>query len=453
MDKQLDKKITEFLEKNRENFIKDLRGLLKYNSVREDASEGMPYGKKNAEALDYMIELCSSSGLECDNLDYYAMDATYGEGDEVVASLTHLDIVPIGDDWEHDPLAGEIEDGLIYGRGTLDDKGPSIAALYAVKALIDADATLKRKIRLIFGCDEESGMSDMTYYLEKKKAPEYGFSPDAYFPCIHAEKSVLMGEYTKDVKGESRVKKIEGGTRTNVVPDSASAYLTSIGCYHNDPNIIIEEADGLYKVMAKGVSAHASTPNEGSNAIIILAKYLARILPDSDPYKSVLRTVYQSFEATDGCGLGVKCTDKPTGPLTLNLGVIEGTQNKLIVKFDIRNPVTFSAEVTHHRLQSAIQGFKLTDYHCSEGLYVEKDHELVKTLQGIYHEITGDKSDAIAIGGGTYARTLPCAVAFGPAFKNSKSKGAHMHDECASLDELISGARIYAHAFYELANL
>ncbi len=453
MNEELDKKITEYLERNRQQFVSDLQGLLKYNSVLSDDDPSKPYGSENAKALDYMMALCQDAGLSCKNIDYYAMDATYGDSDDTVASLSHLDIVPVGSDWEHDPLAGEVEGDIIYGRGALDDKGPSIASLYALKALIDSGVDLNRKIRLIFGCDEESGMSDMTYYLTKRAAPEYAFSPDAYFPSIFAEKSVLAGKYVSDIEGETIVKKIEGGTRSNVVPDLAKAYVTSIGAHSNDPNIIIEGQDEMYVIMAKGISAHASTPEEGDNAIVILLKYLSKILPEQDSYKNVCRTVYHSFKQSDGSGLGLKCSDHPTGPLTLNLGIIKGDDKGIQINFDIRNPVTLSASLTHKKLETALSGFELKSYHCSEGLYVEKEHPLIKTLQKIYKEITGDKSESFAIGGGTYARTLPCAVAFGPAFKDGKSKGAHMHDECASITELINAARIYAHSFYELANL
>jgi len=453
MNKELDKKITDYLEKNKDQFIKDLQGLLKFNSVLEDDAPGKPYGEQNAKALDYMMDLCEKAGLSCKNIDYYAMDATLGDGEECVASLSHLDIVPIGSDWEHGPLAGEVEEDIIYGRGTIDDKGPSIAALYAVKALISAGAPLKRKVRLIFGCDEESGMSDMKYYLTKRKAPEYAFSPDAYFPSIHAEKSVISGTLTAKVKGKTIVKSIEGGTRSNVVPDFAKAYITSLGSYHNDPNIVIEESDGMYEVTAKGVSAHASTPDEGENAIVVLVKYLSRILPKEDAYKNALRQLYRAFELTDGSGMGTNCYDKPTGALTLNLGVIDVKSRQINVTFDIRNPVTLSSELTHKKLETALKGYELTSYSCSEGLYLEKNHPLIEALQGVYRDITGDKSDTFSIGGGTYARTLPCAVAFGPSFPDGKSKGAHMHDECASISELLNGARIYASSFYELSNL
>jgi succinyl-diaminopimelate desuccinylase len=400
-----------------------------------------------------MMDMCKEMGMECRNFDYYCMDATYGEGDEVIASLSHLDIVPIGEGWEHGPFDGEMDGDIIYGRGTNDDKGPLMASVYAVKALLDAGVTFNRKIRLIFGCDEECGMSDMRYYLEKCKAPDYAFSPDACFPAVHAEKTILGGAYKTKIEAETIVKKIFGGSRTNVVPESATALVTKIGTYHNDPDIVIEDKEGFYQITATGKSAHASTPEEGKSAIMILCKYLMRTLPKDDAYKEICTTLYDSFKRTNGRGLDIQCEDKPTGALTINLGTIDGDSQNLSCQFDIRHPVTLSSELTHKKLQTGLNGFELEAYKCSNGLYWPKDHPLIKTLQGVYRKVTGDKQDPVSMGGGTYARTLPCAVAFGPGFPNGKAKGAHMPDECASVDELITAARIYAHSLYELANM
>lgn len=453
MNKELDKKITTFLETNRDNFIKDLQELVKIDSTRVQDDSGKPFGKGNADALDHMMKMCNGMGLECRNFDYYCMDATYGTGDEVVASLSHLDIVPIGEGWQYDPFGGQVVDGLMYGRGTSDDKGPLLASVYALHALLDADVTLKRKIRLIFGCDEECGMSDMKYYLEKSKAPDYAFSPDACFPAVHAEKTILFGKYVADIKKDTIVKEIFGGSRGNVVPESATAIVSRIGSYHNDPNIVIEDKDGMYHITATGKSAHASIPEGGVSAIMILCKYLMRTLPKGDAYKEICTTLFEAFSRTDGRGLRINCDDKPTGALTINLGVIKGDKESVECVIDIRHPVTLSAELTHKKLLTAVKGFRLEDYECSNGLYWPKDHPLIKTLQGIYRKITGNKQDPVAMGGGTYARTLPCAVAFGPGLPDGKSKGAHMPDECVDLDELMTAARIYAHSFYELCNM
>lgn len=453
MNKQLDEKIINYLKANRENFISDLRGLVNIDSTFADDKSNKPYGQGNADALDYMMNKCTDAGLECRNIDYYCMDATIGEGKEVAASLSHLDIVPVGEGWLHTPLGGEVIGSLMYGRGTLDDKGPLMASLYAVSALIAADAKLNRKVRLIFGCDEERGMSDLHYYLKKCKAPDYAFSPDASFPAVYAEKTVINGKYKTNIKDETIVKKIFGGTRSNVVPESATAIVSRIGTFSNDPDIVIKDKDGMYEITAAGMSAHASTPEKGRSAFMILFRYLMRTLPSGDAYKKITEQLYNSFNFTNGTRLKIDCSDEPTGPLTINLGVIKGDKNSFECIIDIRHPITLSHDLTYKKLLYALSGFKFAEYKCSVGLFLPKNHTLIKILQNVYAEVTGDKTEPKSMGGGTYARTLPCAAAFGPVFPDSKSRGAHMADECADIDELLSAARIYAHCLYELSNM
>ncbi|MCK5129254.1 MAG: Sapep family Mn(2+)-dependent dipeptidase [Clostridiales bacterium] len=453
MNYELDNIITDFLANNRENFIKDLQKLIRIDSTFADDKSGKPYGAGNAKAIDFMMDLCKDAGLECRNIDYYCMDATHGEGKEVIASLSHLDIVPVGDGWIHNPLGGEVEGDIIYGRGVNDDKGPLLASLYALKALLSNNTNFNRKIRLIFGCDEERGMSDMKYYLEKCQAPDYAFSPDAYFPTVHAEKTIIGGTYKTNIKKPSIVQQIFGGTTRNVVPSSATAIVSRIGSFHNDPNIVVEDKDGMYKITATGLPAHASTPEQGKNALVILFKYLKRVLPKGDPYKLIAEKFFSAFQFTDGSKLKIDCYDKATGALTINLGVVQGNKDAFEAVFDCRHPVTLDDELTHKKLTNAIKGFKLANCEVSKGLYWPTDHPLIKTLQNVYKDITGDKTLPKTMGGGTYARALPCAVAFGPVFPDSKPKGAHMAEENASIDELLKAARIYAHSFYELANM
>jgi succinyl-diaminopimelate desuccinylase len=400
-----------------------------------------------------MMDLCQKYGLECRNIDYYCMDATYGTGDEVVASLSHLDIVPVGDGWIHEPFGGQVEGSLMYGRGTSDDKGPSIAALYSVRALMESDVEISRCIRLIFGCNEESGMDDVAYYLKKCKAPDYAFSPDAAFPVINAEKNIINGNYQKNITNQTIVKKIYGGTRNNVVPSTATALISRIGSFHNDPDIVIEDKDDVYKITATGLPAHASTPEVGKNAFMTLFNYLYKILPVDDSYKEISLKIYNAFNMTDGQGLGIDCQDKATGALTLNLGIVNADENSIKLVFDIRHPVTQDLDILHQKLQTELDGFVLSKYSCSKGVYLPFDHPLIKILQGVYSQITGDKSDPKSMGGGTYARTLPCAVAYGPGLPDGKGKGAHMAEECIDINELLLAARIYAHSLYELSNM
>ena len=448
MDNNLDKKITEYLSDNRDNFIGDLRKLLSFNSVNGEAKPGKPFGEEPAKALDFMQSLCDEAGLHTTNYDYYCLDACVGEGDESIGILSHMDIVP-----DYPPFAGEMKGSFMYGRGVMDDKGPAMASLYAVKALLNAGVTLNKTIKLIFGSDEETGMSDMEYYLKKAKAPDYAFSPDADFPVIYAEKNIMGGRYEGKVSGNTILVSLLGGTATNAVPNNAYANLKLDTIPKAMDKITYELNDGILKVSAQGIAAHASLPHKGDNAISTLLKALVEILPDGDAAKPLIKTLSEKLTATDGSGAGIDCKDDITGALTFNHGVIKYENGTIFSSFDIRHPVTLDYKIVKETLKSALEGFQLADYHCSVGIHRPKDGKLVSTLQKLYREISGDtQSEPVAIGGGTYARCLPNAVAFGPKFPGGNAGGAHTINEYADIDELLKAARLYAHSLYSLAN-
>lgn len=455
MDKQLDKQITQYLSDNRDNFIKDLRDLLSFNSVNGPAVDGKPFGVEPAKAIDFMMNLCSQAGMETKNYDYYCMDATVGKGEEVIGALCHLDIVPAGDanDWDYPPFEGQMEGSLMYARGVCDDKGPAIAIFYAVKALMEAGVELNKTIKLIFGSDEETGMSDMEYYLTKAKAPDYAFSPDAEFPVIFAEKHVMGGVYTAKVESNTALLSLQGGTAPNAVPGKAEAKIKATAAPASTDKLNYSLNEGVLTITATGVPSHASLPEQGENAINTLLGVLADLLPEGDSAKLPIKNLLDGMSASDGSGLGIDCKDDVTGALTLNHGVISYEDSVIKTIFDIRHPVTLDYKATIATLENAIDGFKLAESHYSEGIHRPKDGLLVSTLQNLYREISGDnKSQPIAIGGGTYARCLPNAVAFGPVFPDGNAGGAHTINEYADIDELIKAARLYAHCLYSLAN-
>lgn len=451
MNKQLDEKITKYLQANRESFIKDLQKLLSFDSVKAEAVDNKPFGEEAAKAIDYMQSLCDDIGLKTTNYDYYCMDASYGQGSEVVGALCHLDIVPAGEGWDYPPFEGKMEGSIIYGRGVCDDKGPAIAIFYALKSLIDAGVKMDKTIKLIFGSDEETGMSDMKYYLTKTKAPDFAFSPDADFPVIYAEKHVMGGEYQGKIIGSTNLISIVGGTATNAVPNKAIAKIKTETCPKSAEKISYSQEEGVLTITAKGIASHASLPDEGDNAIVTLLDALYEILPDDDGAKQLIKNLYDAMAKSNGSGMKIQCRDEVTGELTLNLGVIDYKDSALCAFFDIRHPVTLEYTKTQAMLTHAIDAFTLVKSYCSEGIHRPKDGLLVSTLQRLYKEITGDSTEPVAIGGGTYARCLPNAVAFGPKFPDGNVGGAHTINEYADIDELMKAARIYAHCLYSLA--
>lgn len=432
---------------DQEQVIDKLKACIAIRSIEGEASPGMPYGKEVNRALEYMLDLATEMGFRTVNLDGYAGYAEYGEGDEMVAVLGHLDIVPEGDGWTYPPYEGRIADGKIYGRGTTDDKGPLIAALFALKAVKDSGLKMKRRIRVIFGTDEESGSRDMQRYKETEELPVMAFTPDADYPVIFSEKRLVNIRLSKDLaedQGSWSLISAKGGIVVNQVPDCAKLVLQRKG-----EQICLE---------GKGKSAHGSTPVAGRNAIDNLMKQLTQHpvfseLPEGLGDFAVFYMKYL-YGRLDGSGFGIACYSSELGRATFNVGLLDGDEEKIQLTLDCRFPASMEENHILRRIEDVAgeQNLHMEITKDKPGLYVPKDHQLVKTLQKVYEEETGDSCEPIAIGGGTYAKTLPNTVAFGPIFPGQQN-GIHEADEFISIEDLILDIKIFIRAMYELAAL
>lgn len=429
--------------KQMQNEIVDkVLGCVRINSVQSEAREGMPFGEGPCEALRYTLNLAEQMGFRTKNLDNQIGYAEYGEGDEMIAVLGHLDIVPVGDGWEHDPF-GEIDGDRLYGRGTLDDKGPVIGALFALAAIRDSKMPLERRIRVIFGTNEETGSKDVEHYNQTEETPVMGFTPDADYPVIFSEKGMAGFTLEKKLgKGSSQGMSLlsaHGGTAVNLVPDQARVLL-------------ITENNSPKEIIAQGRSAHASTPEEGKNAIAELMEQL-RQMPLSSELKSFV-DFYNTFigRQTNGKKLGLLWETEKFGSTTVNAGLLEGDANYIKITFDCRYPV--GAEIEKSLGEAAEKarhaGMDLTITRNTPPLYVPEDSKLVTTLQQVYQEQTGTEAKPVVIGGGTYAKSMKNIVAFGPVFPNQENV-IHQKNEYISIDHLIKNIEIMANAMYQLA--
>ncbi len=458
-----------WIESHEDEIVKALQGVLRIPSVEAPAAgPGAPFGQPVREALEYTLALCDRLGFKTKNVDGYAGHAEMGEGEEMIAALGHLDVVPEGDRWEHEPYGAALEDGYLYARGSADDKGPTYAALYAAKAIMECGLLpLKRRIRLIFGCNEESGFACVEHYFNvaKEERPVYAFTPDAGFPLIYAEKGIADLVFEKPLPtGEYalRITQAGGGRRPNMVPDYAEATLqgtpeavaAAVETLDKfwDNNVTFEKSASGIVVRAVGKSAHGARPTLGDNAVARLARALATLdLPEK---KVWLEWVDEMVETT-GASLGVAHTDDVAGPLTSNLGILETTaDNKIRVTFNIRYPVTWTLEelLEANRAVREKTGWTIAHTRNQPPLYVPLDQEPVSTLLRVYQEETGDmESKPRTMGGGTYARSTPNAVAYGAGFPNSSDGPAHEPDERIAVVTVLNAAKIYAHALYELA--
>ena len=439
------------------DMIETLQRWIRVPSVRaERSAPNAPFGAEVRRALDTAMADIARLGMEPRDVDGYCCDAEIGRGEETVAVLAHLDVVPAGDGWAHDPFGGEIIDGRLIGRGTSDDKGPGAAALFAMKAIQDAGIELRRRCRLILGCDEECGMQDLAYYEEKIGLPAIGFSPDASFPLINTEKGIMQMKLNAKVD-DGRLISIACGTRANVVPGTATAVVAgdwreaaADAFVVEDEDCAIETSleDGCTRIVVTGVPAHASTPEKGKNAAKMLLAVLEGMGVGGAP---VSLLVEAAGEGDAGEALGIAGSDAVSGPLTINLGLLSCEAGELSVTFDCRYPVFFDdrtiAGTVARRLAPA--GFEMEPCTASHPHHVPESSELVRKLMAVYNGITGEQAKPFAIGGGTYARHLKEGVAYGMLFPGDLEL-EHQANESIDLANYVKAARIYAYAIVAL---
>lgn len=427
----------EYIRDRQADIIKSVLESIAIDSTETEPQEGMPFGKGVNDALEHALKLAESMGFKTANIDNKVGYAEYGEGEEMVAVLGHLDIVPIGDGWTHDPW-GEIVDDRIYGRGTLDDKGPMIGAIYALDAVRDLAGPLTRRIRLIFGTNEETGSRDMVRYNESEETPVMGFTPDADYPVIFSEKGIARITLEKKITDGSLIS-AHAGKAVNIVPDYAELSFA-------------DEDAKCHSIDAEGVPAHGSTPEQGKNAISALMQKASEHNITGDLKSFVdFYNKHIAYE-TDGKSLGISCHTEKFGCTTMNVGLLEGDNEHIKITLDCRYPAGEDFEETAAKLQKRILEEDINAKLKSnvQPLYIPEDSMLVQTLQEVYQEQTGQVCAPVVIGGGTYAKAVKNIVAFGPVFPDQENV-IHQKDEYISIKNLMKNIEIMAHAMYRLA--
>lgn len=455
VSKEMEARIDQFIADNRQNILKDIAALVNIKSVSTKSDDpSAPFGEGCHKALDKAFELCEKMGFTTKNYDYYAGSAVYGDAEKEIAILGHLDVVPEGEGWTHDPYDMIEKDGYIYGRGVADDKGPTVLGLYALKAMKEFGIKPNYTFRLVLGCSEETGMGDLPHYLAAEKMPIFAFTPDAGFPVCIGEKGQLGFYIDLPVDGKV-IENVYGGTVSNAVCAKATAVLKGIseadlGDYDKNA-YIVEAAENGLKVTAVGKTAHAASPDGSVNATKLLCELLAKLPQLSETEKKAMAAVADILKDCHGAGIGAEVEDEVSGKLTHVNGVDVLENGKLRLRMDIRYPVTLKGEDMVARIEKHIAsiGGEVSDMHCTNPCYKPADTAEIKTLLAAYDHVTGKKGVPYTIGGGTYAKHFDNAVAFGPGFDDmpnpcGEGRGEeHMPDECNSIDYMMKALKIY----------
>lgn len=464
-----ERKIDSWIETHRTEFVNDLRDLVSVPSVSEKAEGDFPFGAECKKVLDMALQKAESYGFSTENYDNYCGSCIMkGEGRGELGMFSHLDVVPLGDGWEYPPLGCTEQDGFLIGRGVGDNKGPAMAALYAMRYLKEQGIPLKHDVLLYFGCSEEKGMEDIEHFRKVRKAPDFSLVPDTNFPVCYGEKGILRATATAQVEGN--LISFQGGSVVNVIPATACAVIQE-----KDPerSAFICEKLNLYdgvkavlcengvKLTAEGLSSHAAFPEGAVNAIYVLAEALAESGVLTGSSQAVVEGIAALTGSFHGETTGIPFEDEETGRLTCCGTVVHLEHGKVELSFDIRYPASFQGKQVEEGLAAAAAGygFALSEVNDSAPSFISPERQEVKLLCSIADHVLGKHYEPYTMGGGTYARHLPNAIGFGPGipdavnpFPPGRGQG-HQPDECISLKQLEQGMKAYILALQVLDDM
>ena len=458
---QYREQIQNWLKAHESEMIADLRGLVEIPSVGGKPEEHAPYGIYPAKALDFMLEKAGSYGFSTENAGHRVGCIALDDKPAKLGILAHLDVVPAGEGWTHKPFALTEENGKLIGRGATDDKGPAVAALYALRAVRELGIPLQSGVQLLYGTDEERGASDLDWYMQEHTLPPMVFTPDGEYPVITLEKGMGRMEFsTTFTDGKSPVVSLRAGEVINAVPALAEAVLEgvsmdtflasrktdypgiAIGCF-------VDDYDCLH-ISVDGKNAHASTPEQGRNALTCLLELLTCVLEDCQQAQAVRRLAKRfPYGETDGKSCGIQAADEISGALTLVLSVMHMDRKGMTANCDTRFPVCTNGKAVTDGIAAAVAPLGSRVLMCDEPHHTDENSPFVQTLLQIYENVTGQPGKCLAIGGGTYVHFIEGGVAFGAEFPG---EDIHMHgaEEYIRKDALLLDAEMMALAIAKL---
>ena len=454
-------KIDAYFESCRDKVVQDICRLIDIKSVREEPKEGRPFGDGPAKALEEALKIAGELGFSPDNMENYVGTVDLNDKPTELSILAHLDVVPEGKGWTKEPFRGTVEDGMIFGRGAMDNKGPAVASLYALAAAREIEPSLSKNARLILGTAEETGSEDIAYYYKRFSPSPKTFSPDADYPVINIEKgryAPTFGAIWQEDKALPRVISIKGGESVNVVPPEAMAVVEGIDFdkleamsemieEYSGARFTLDEEGDLIKITAHGKNAHAAEPSEGINALTAILFLLSHIRMAPSRSFEMICALNELFPHGDIYGkyLGIEQKDEASGELTLNLGVMEFSLTGFSARFDCRFPLSGTKESVADASEAKLKAKGIEIKGTNEITmphHTPADSPFVKTLLKVYEDYTGSEGKCLAIGGGTYVHGIEGAVAFGCTMPG-KDNRIHGADEYVSIEDIITSAKIF----------
>lgn len=457
----------------RTRLIERTAALVAINTIEDkstaDPAHGAPYGQNLKQALELTLQMGTDAGFSSVNMDGHAGRIACGKGaGAVFGILAHLDTVPIGEGWLTGPFELTKKDGRLHGRGIIDDKGPVVAALTAMEI---ASALVKEpvaSVHLILGCNEETGMGCMKHYAEHSDVlPDFGVTPDNAFPVIFGEKGILRVEITGDAGGAIRY--FDAGVRPNVVPGLAKAEIegggkreadvrASFDAFLADKGVTgsLEFSDNTVFVSVNGKSCHSQEPRDGINAAVLLFQWVAACFEDQ--MAADLAALMGDY---DGRRAGIAFAGKYMKELTMSLGIAKIINGRVGLTVDIRHPNDIAPGRIVARMEKTVAarqpGWRIALLSESPPLFMDPKSNFIKSLSGIYRDITGDTLSPLGVtGGGTYARLFKNHVAFGPLFPSNLGQlpegvgSLHQPNEAFEEEHLVDLCAIYARLVYEV---
>ena len=465
-------KIQPWIDSHAEEMIEEVQRFCRIRSVsRADlAEENAPFGRECADMLDFATGRAEHYGFKTEIHAYHCASAILGDGENAIGVISHMDVVPEGDKWIYPPYEATRVGDFLIGRGVSDNKSPGVMTLFIMRMFRELGIELKHGVRLIFGSSEETGMQDMDYFTKHVTQPVVTLVPDAGFPVNYAQKGSMSGRMRIAIGDQ--IAEFSGGEVDNMVPPHATALLKGVTAAAlqaafaaqgiSAEDLAVSEEDGGVRVKARGVAAHAASPDKGKSAIHLLADALAKSGLFAGQDQKALEGIADMSSDCFGGKAGIACEDPDTGKTTMNIGVAATENGTVRLHLDCRLSVAADIEDNVAAFKAYASGLGFDPYQVSttNPVFMPKEDPRVQALMGIYAEVTGDtETQPYSMGGGTYSRCLENAITFGPGFPNSEARpddlpeghgGAHAPDEYLYIPNLLRAMPIYACAIAEL---